>query len=184
MVTSKGAGQSRQHDGEGCHAGTRQGVCVRRSDYQQAKRTASKRTDTADLMPTAPRRACLVSGCMDYASKHGRCSAHAAPIIKAREIRNEAGRDWYHTARWRKLRAIVLSAEPLCRHCLARESRPVPATDVDHIRRHEGDARKFWSRNNLQPLCSACHDRKTAIERGHAVARLPEAWGGRVKSLG
>jgi len=135
-------------------------------------------------MPTAPRRACMVAGCLDYASKYGRCVMHAAPIIKAREARHEPGRHWYQTNRWRKLRARILAADPLCRHCLERESRPVPATEVDHIDRHRGNAIKFWSAKNLQPLCSPCHARKTATERGHAVARLPEAWGGRVKSLG
>lgn len=61
-------------------------------------------------------------------------------------------------ANWRKLREVVLNAEPLCRHCLARGV-PVPAVEVDHILplRDGGDN----SRGNLQPLCAACHDRKT-----------------------
>jgi len=125
-------------------------------------------------MPQRPRRGCLVSGCLEHVVQFGRCAAHVAVMIKAPEIRNEPGRQWYHTTRWRKLRARILSAEPLCRHCLARDSRPVAATEVDHVVRHQGDIKKFWLTENLQPLCSACHARKSATERGHRVARLPQ----------
>ena len=61
-------------------------------------------------------------------------------------------------AAWRKLRLVILNAEPLCRHCLARGV-PVPAVEVDHILplRDGGDN----ARANLQPLCMGCHDRKT-----------------------
>ena len=135
-------------------------------------------------MPTAPPRSCAVSGCLDYATRYGRCAVHVVPILQAREIRDEAGRHWYQSARWRKLRERILSIDPLCRHCMARESRPVPATEVDHIDRHGGDAIKFWSGRNLQPLCAPCHARKTTIERGHRVSRLPVATGGGIKSLG
>ena len=34
-------------------------------------------------MPTAPKRACLVPGCMAYAEARGRCRDHAAPILEA-----------------------------------------------------------------------------------------------------
>ena len=57
-------------------------------------------------MPTAPPRACLHPGCLAYAQALGRCAEHAAPILKAREQarRDEAGRAWYSTARWQRLR--------------------------------------------------------------------------------
>lgn len=58
---------------------------------------------------------------------------------------------------WRKLRAQVLSEEPLCRICLEDYDIPTPATDVDHID-NDGDNN---SRRNLQPLCHACHSQKT-----------------------
>lgn len=119
-------------------------------------------------MPTRARRACLQPGCGGYAETLGRCAAHAAPIVQAREAarRTEAGRRWYYTARWRRLRLAVLRAEPLCRRCWTRDQRPVPATDVDHVEPHRGDPRRFWRLGNLQPLCAACHWEKTAEERG------------------
>ncbi len=128
------------------------------------------------VMPIAPKRACAVSGCWGYAEALGRCRDHASPILASRQAarRDEAGRAWYNTPRWRSLRVQVLKSEPLCRHCMAREGRPVPATDVDHIIAHKGDIKKFWEKRNLQPLCAACHHRKTAQERGASVANLPD----------
>ena len=121
-------------------------------------------------MPTRAKRACLEAGCLGYAVQYGRCETHAAPIrarIQARDRSGEAGRGFYFTTRWKRLRAAVLRAEPLCRHCAAVD-RPEPATDVDHVVRHGGDVRKFWDPHNLQPLCARCHARKTVVERKSA----------------
>ncbi|WP_173424578.1 HNH endonuclease [Castellaniella defragrans] len=66
---------------------------------------------------------------------------------------------------WRKLRAAVLTEEPLCRHCAARGITE-PATDVDHISGDPSDN----SRENLCPLCHSCHSIKTARDHGKNVA--------------
>ena len=64
---------------------------------------------------------------------------------------------------WQKLRAFVLSNEPLCRECMGR-GEIVPATDVDHIvPRSRGGSD---DEANLQSLCHACHSRKTATRDG------------------
>mgnify|MGYP006373901005 FL=1 len=62
---------------------------------------------------------------------------------------------------WRKL---ILSAEPLCRHCAAKGVVAI-ATEVDHIKPLEagGD----YSQENAQPLCHECHVIKTAKDRGY-----------------
>lgn len=70
----------------------------------------------------------------------------------------------YNTARWRLLRAAVLRSEPLCREC-RRAGRLVAATDVDHIKAI-ADGGQPWDVSNLQPLCHACHSRKTNAEDG------------------
>ncbi|MFA4294428.1 HNH endonuclease signature motif containing protein [Xanthomonas perforans] len=62
---------------------------------------------------------------------------------------------------WRKLRAVHLAGEPLCRSC-AQGGRVTAATDVDHI---DGDDSNNAS-SNLQSLCHACHSSKTAKENG------------------
>lgn len=67
----------------------------------------------------------------------------------------------YRTARWTRLRAVVLSEEPVCRACLD-AGRVTAGVDVDHIVPHRGDLRLFWDRENLQALCHACHSEKTA----------------------
>lgn len=67
-------------------------------------------------------------------------------------------------AAWRKLRTLVLSSEPLCRHCTAR-GLTVIATDLDH--RDNNPANNDLL--NLMPLCHECHSRKTAKDMGHNV---------------
>lgn len=76
----------------------------------------------------------------------------------------EIYQDVYSTWRWRKLRKIQLSREPLCREC-AKQGRTTPATVADHIIpiRQGGE---IWDLDNIQSLCHACHQRKTIKEQG------------------
>lgn len=60
-----------------------------------------------------------------------------------------------NSSRWRKLRAVVLAGDPLCRDC------GDLATDVDHDNGNPGDN----SPDNLVPRCHSCHSIKTGIER-------------------
>jgi len=77
-----------------------------------------------------------------------------------------------NTAAWQRLRASVLAGEPLCRACKARGV-VEPATDVDHVNGDPSDN----SRANLQPLCHACHSRKTAADHGKSVTQGCDANG-------
>ncbi len=79
--------------------------------------------------------------------------------IKERERESPSKRGYGR--RWRRMRDIVLSREPLCRACSTRE-RPVAATEVDHIVPHRKNQMLLYDFSNLQPLCKACHARKTA----------------------
>ena len=67
--------------------------------------------------------------------------------------------DFYNSRDWRKLRAYILSGEPLCRECSQ------VATVVDHIEPIRLGGSK-WSHENLQPLCTSCHNKKSRSERG------------------
>lgn len=78
------------------------------------------------------------------------------------------------SAKWLKLRAQVLTEEPLCRMCAA-AGYTTPATDVDHIINHSGDFTDDNRRENLQPLCHECHSRKTRAEI--EGADVIEVWG-------
>jgi 5-methylcytosine-specific restriction protein A len=77
----------------------------------------------------------------------------------------------YESTRWRKLRALKLRHEPLCRLCPPDYRRP--AVEVDHILpiRDRPDLAWVWS--NLQSLCRECHSRKTMSGERNESALLP-----------
>jgi 5-methylcytosine-specific restriction protein A len=67
-----------------------------------------------------------------------------------------------YDAAWRRVRLVVLNAEPLCRFCTA-EGRVTAATDVDHIKAFHGLADPLrLALGNLRPLCRPCHMQRTA----------------------
>ena len=66
-----------------------------------------------------------------------------------------ASRGYGH--RWRQARAAFLASHPAC----VAPGCTQPATDVDHIVPHKGDYALMWTETNWQPLCSACHSKKT-----------------------
>ena len=67
-------------------------------------------------------------------------------------------RAWYKSADWQRLRWSVLVRDLFrCRRCgrtIAQKGKAV----ADHIKPHRGDAKLFWDADNLQCLCSGCHD--------------------------
>jgi 5-methylcytosine-specific restriction enzyme A len=67
-------------------------------------------------------------------------------------------------AAWRKLRAQVLSVQPLCLECRD-QGVLVPATEVDHIDNDPSNN----ALDNLQGLCRAHHSAKTHRDMGHRV---------------
>ncbi|MFK3846620.1 HNH endonuclease signature motif containing protein [Stenotrophomonas sp. NPDC078853] len=62
---------------------------------------------------------------------------------------------------WRKMRAVHLAYEPLCRTCSA-SGRITAATEVDHIDGNDAN----HADHNLQSMCRSCHSAKTARENG------------------
>jgi HNH endonuclease len=77
----------------------------------------------------------------------------------------DADRAYYSSRHWREVaRPAALSARPLCEHC---ELRGVvqAATQVDHIIRPKGDRYLQRDPNNLQCLCTRCHQDKSHWER-------------------
>ena len=72
--------------------------------------------------------------------------------------RHAASRPWLHlykTARWQRLRAAKLAADPLCEWCLEREI-VEPATEVHHAIAHKGDLALFWN-GPFVSTCRPCH---------------------------
>jgi 5-methylcytosine-specific restriction protein A len=106
----------------------------------------------------------------------------AAPLDwKARnrehDTRRSSARERGYNTRWEKARKTYLTRNPLCIMC-QREGRVTPATVVDHIIPHKGDAALFWdTENNWQPLCKPHHDRdKQREERGRFQAVGEDGW--------
>jgi len=63
-----------------------------------------------------------------------------------------------------KERAALFASEPLCREC-AKSNRVAIAVERDHIvPLHKGG---LDTRENTQPLCKACHDKKTRKDMGY-----------------
>ncbi len=74
-------------------------------------------------------------------------------------------RTWYKSARWLKLRQVILLRDLYqCQMCGRIGTQGMV---VDHVRPHRGDEALFWAETNLQVLCSSpCHSKhKQALER-------------------
>lgn len=102
-------------------------------------------------------RLCAQHGCSAVVAS-GRCPTHKR--TKEQHRYNVDTRKWYYTERWKHLRAIVLSRDPVCKACV-KKGYASAATEVDHIIAHRGDAERFWDSDNLQGLCKRCHSQKT-----------------------
>jgi len=78
----------------------------------------------------------------------------------------------YHSVRWRKLRKMVLSMNPLCVMC-EKENIVTTATDVDHHipAKHDSSDEHFYNIDNLKGLCGMHHKAKSATERGRTNAK-------------
>lgn len=69
----------------------------------------------------------------------------------------------YNSRQWRKLRQMILHKQPICVHC-ERKKIYTTANTIDHILPiNKGGA--IWSIDNLQALCSSCHNKKSARDK-------------------
>lgn len=78
-------------------------------------------------------------------------------------------RQVYHSARWQRMRLLVLRVQPLCADPYgwhAESGRYEAATQVDHIVPLRVDRTLAFVRENLQGLCARCHSAKTHRQRG------------------
>ena len=118
-------------------------------------------------MPTKPAHPCRFPGCPNLVrGSSGYCEDHQPEERTYDRGRGSAAKRGYG-ARWRKLRGMVLAAQPLCADPFgihAEAGEVVPSTDVDHIIPREQGGRDVFE--NLQGLCKSCHSRKTATQDG------------------
>lgn len=62
-----------------------------------------------------------------------------------------------NTSAWQKLRAEILTLEPLCRRC-AKRGVTTAAIEVHHIQYRSDRPDLTMEPSNLEPLCTPCHD--------------------------
>ena len=103
---------------------------------------------------------CKVPHCTNKARPNGYCRKHKA--FATGDDRVSASKRGYGV-KWRRARAQFLALNPFCVIC-STTSHPVRATDVDHIIAKSPHDLAFWDVANWQPLCHACHSRKTATQ--------------------
>ena len=83
--------------------------------------------------------------------------------------------------RYQHWRRRILAHEPLCRPC--REAGfTVGAVEIDHVVPIARAPERFWDENNVQPICRACHEAKTAAENRHETPDQA-AWQKRLEGL-
>lgn len=127
-------------------------------------------------MPKASKKPCSFPGCgtlVEYNERY--CAVHkdcARDMAADRNKRYDANRPevhrFYHSAKWQRIRARYLAQHPLCELCL-RHNHIVSAVVVDH-KKEIRDGGSMTDFENLQALCAACHNRKTAGERSRRCA--------------
>ena len=116
-------------------------------------------------MPTALKRRCNQPGCAATIASGSYCQEHTRQREAKTRARIGSSTKRGYGRQWRKASKAYLQAHPLCVEC-GKAGRITPATVVDHIQPHRDDHELFWSRENWQPLCAACHGRKTATKDG------------------
>ena len=111
-------------------------------------------------MPRKPKRPCNHPGCRELVD-NGYCDKHKKIRTKRNDAKRGTSTQRGYGVGHRKIRAIVMKEEPLCRHCKAKGIR-TPGTEMDHI---DGNPHNI-DRDNLQMLCKSCHSKKTIKEQG------------------
>ena len=104
-------------------------------------------------MPSKPKRVCNSCG----KAVRGGCGDCRKKSRAAREVGRPSAHARGYGARWRKLRKLVLHADPICAVCNRQASK-----EVDHIIPKHQAGRD--SLDNLQGICERCHAEKTARE--------------------
>lgn len=78
----------------------------------------------------------------------------------------------YGSKAWRYLRMQIKDRDGwLCQICLkAGKEKMVSSRDpVDHIKPHNGDRGLFFDENNLQTICTACHNSAKQIQENRGL---------------
>ena len=131
-------------------------------------------TGRGTIMPLRP---CAHPTCPELVRFPDRyCPKHAGLELRAKDSRPSARQRGYTTT-WDKIRRHVLTAEPLCRRCAADGHAMI--ADLVHHKDHDPHNN---NRDNLEPLCTSCHEKEHEGDRkkreGDKIsARIPAGTG-------
>ena len=114
-------------------------------------------------MASKPLRTCNTPGCAEL-TRDSYCPEHKRVKQYQQYKDRPAHHALYNTTRWRRVRLLYLSGNPLCVKC-KQDGVITPATVVDHVIDHKGDLMIFWDVTNWQSLCERCHNKKTGGTR-------------------
>ncbi|MGZ8164091.1 MAG: HNH endonuclease signature motif containing protein [Methylobacter sp.] len=114
-------------------------------------------------MPRKAKLPCRQSGCPALLDNPGFCDKHRRETFKTQKLTvtedyKERNR-FYQRKAWKNVRALQLQLEPLCRRCRS-VGKLTAASVVDHIMAI-AEGGPDLDQNNLQSLCSSCHNAKT-----------------------
>jgi len=110
-----------------------------------------------------PRPKCKEILCKERSIKGSNyCDEHKKEKFKE-QAKTYGSEPFYQTRIWKRIRLKVLSENPLCVECQSK-GRVTGASVVDHILSIKQGGDKT-NKNNLQSLCTSCHNRKRGRER-------------------
>lgn len=116
-------------------------------------------------MPIRPAHACAYQGCAALVREERYCPKHLQQSRGAYDQERGSAAQRGYGARWRRLRAMKLAADPICADPYHRHpGQIIEATEVDHILPRAQGGTDAWG--NLQSLCGPCHSYKTATHDG------------------
>lgn len=110
--------------------------------------------------------ACRHPGCSELVHGSSLCAAHTQQ--RSTTYRGSAERKqleaFYNSSRWRATSVAYRRRHPVCAHCF--EKGIARACDVvDHIVEIRDNPALGYVQSNMQALCHACHNAKTARVR-------------------
>ena len=117
-------------------------------------------------MPYKPKRPCRVKRCPNLTDNNsGYCEQHEQQeLYKDNKSYNETRVDkehskFYSTARWRKLRALKLRQDPLCKDCKGNNITTL-ADMVHHDEEIKEGGQLLPPLEELTSLCWGCHNKR------------------------
>lgn len=123
-------------------------------------------------MPYSAPHPCSHPGCPAVVRSGRFCLEHAKQEQGAYDQERGSAAQRGYGARWRKLRAMKLGADPICSDPYHQHpGQVVAATEVDHILPKARGGTDAWE--NLQSLCGSCHSHKTATQDGGWGREVP-----------